>query len=309
MSAVRKVTDSSAARWVVKRGPTKVLFHSGGFRRLNERRLRSACDAAARRDPERFTEVKAFCLFIGHMKSGTSLLGSMLDAHPDAIVSDEADALRFTEDLGFSRGQLFHMLDRAATTEARRGRVTARRLGGYALAIEGGSQGRCDRPILVGDGRAGPTTRRLDADPGALGRFRALLGDVDLRVVWVIRNPFGPIGASIARSGRSFDDAIEHYFTRCDALLRVRQQLEGIDVATIRYEDVVVDPRARVGDLCAHLGLSVDDAYLDRCARLVTPRADRLVEWKEPWISQVESRMAEYDFLAGYAFEPGVLER
>lgn len=309
MNALRKVTDSSAMRWVVKRGPTKALFSSGGFRRANEARLRRACDEAARRDPNRFADVRAFCLFIGHMKSGTSLVGSMLDAHPDAIVSDEADALRFTEEFGFSREQLFHMLDRGAATEARRGRVTARRLGGYTLAIEGGSQGRSDRPVVVGDGRAGPTTRRLDADPGALERFRALLGEVDLRVVWVVRNPFGPIGASVIRGGRSFDDAIDHYFHRCDALEHVRALLEGVEVRQVRYEDLVADPRAVVGDICRFLGLGAADDYLERCARLVSPRADRLVEWEEPWISRVESRMAGYDFLQGYAYEPGVRER
>lgn len=309
MNPVRAVADSSAMRWLKKRGPTRVLFHSDLFRRLNQARLRAACDAAARRDPERFVDVRTFCLFIGHMKSGTSVIGSLVDAHPDAVVSDEADALRFVEEAGFSRLQLFHMLDRAARTEARRGRVTARRLGGYSLAVPQGHQGRSEHPLVVGDGRAGPTTRRLDEDPAVLDRFRELLGDVALRVVWVVRNPFAPIGASIVRGGRSFEQAIDHYFSRCDALARVGPRLDDVEVLTIRYEDLVTDPRGELGALCAFLGLEADDAYLRRCAALVVPKAERLVEWEEPWISQVESRMRAYDFLSGYAYEPGVMSR
>jgi hypothetical protein len=296
-------------RWFKKRGPTRVLFRNDVFRRLNQTRLRAACDAAARRDPERFADVRTFCLFIGHMKSGTSLIGSLLDAHPNAVVSDEADALRFVEEAGFSRLELFHMLDRAARTEARRGRVTARRLGGYSLAVPGGYQGRSERPLVVGDGRAGPTTTRLDEDPAVLERFRTLLGDVALRVVWVVRNPFGPIGASTVRGERTFEQAIDHYFARCDALARVGVQLDGVDVLTVRYEDLVADPRGRLGALCAFLGLEVEGAYLSRSAALVVPKAERLVEWEEPWISQVESRMRAYDFLSGYAYEPGVMSR
>ena len=117
------------------------------------------------------------------MKSGTSLLGAMLDAHPDMIVADEVDALRHAEQ-GYTREGLFQLLERGARGEAEKGRVTARRLdGGYALAVPGGSQGRSARPLVVGDGRAGPTTQALADDPGRLGRFRQLLDDVDLGVI------------------------------------------------------------------------------------------------------------------------------
>jgi hypothetical protein len=177
--------------------------------------------------------------------------------------------------------------------------------------VPDGDQGRSDRPLVIGDGRAGPTTRRLDEDSAALDRFRALLGDVALRVVWVVRNPFGPIGASIVRGGRSFEQAIDHYFTRCDALVRVREQLSDadVDVTTVRYEDLVTDPQGRLEDLCTFLGLEATQDYLQRCGTLVVPRAERLVDWEEPWISRVESRIAAYDFLAGYAYEPGVRSR
>jgi hypothetical protein len=48
-------------------------------------------------------------MFVGHNKSGTSMVGSLLDAHPEVILSDEADALDYVR-AGFSREQIFHIL-------------------------------------------------------------------------------------------------------------------------------------------------------------------------------------------------------
>ena len=50
-------------------------------------------------------DVRTYLLFIGHGRSGHSIVGSLLDAHPEAIVSDELDAARFI-DRGFGRDQV-----------------------------------------------------------------------------------------------------------------------------------------------------------------------------------------------------------
>jgi hypothetical protein len=302
------VTDSDTFRWVVKRGPSRAIFRSAGFQRMNLARNRVATGLAVRWHPTRFSHVRTFCFFIGHLKSGTSLLGGLLDAHRDVILSDELDALRFVE-AGFSRDQLFHLILKRARAEARKHRITARRLQAYSFEVPGQWQGRSETPLVVGDGRAGPTTQRLGTSPDLLERLEEALGQLDLRVIHVVRNPFDPISASIVRGQRSFADAIDHYIKRCDVLEGLRDRLDATNMLAVRYEDVVADPETRLAEICRFLGVEADPAYLRASCAIVRPNPDRTrdtVEWTEPWISAVEERIAGYDFLKGYAFQQEV---
>src|SRR5919108_3530136 len=52
-----------------------------------------------------FRDVQVYCLFVGHGRSGHSIVGSLIDAHPEAVVSDELDAARYIA-RGFLRDQV-----------------------------------------------------------------------------------------------------------------------------------------------------------------------------------------------------------
>jgi hypothetical protein len=308
LSVLRRIADTSAFRSFEASGPGKALLHGRAFTRWNRRRRHVAATRAAAADPARFADVRAFVLFVGHMKSGTTLAGAMLDAHPDAIVADEVDVLRHAEQ-GYVREELFHLLARGAEGEAAKGRVTARRLdGGYALAVPGWSQGTGERPRVIGDGRAGPTTQALADDPALLDRFRALLGPgIELRVIHAIRNPFEPIALSVLRGKRTVDEAIDRYVARCEAVERVLATLPPGDVWPLRYEDLVADPRQRIGELCAYLGLPVPEGYLDACAALVrtAPARDRdRIAWTPAQVERVRACIAAHGFLSTYEDTP-----
>ncbi len=62
--------------------------------------------ALSRIDPERYDDVEVFCAFLGHTRSGSSFIGSMLDAHPHMAIPMEVDALRLVQ-LGADRRTLF----------------------------------------------------------------------------------------------------------------------------------------------------------------------------------------------------------
>jgi len=63
--------------------------------------------AGARRERTLLAGVQTYCLFLGHARSGHSVIGALLDAHRQIAISDEFDALRYL-DAGFSRGQLLY---------------------------------------------------------------------------------------------------------------------------------------------------------------------------------------------------------
>lgn len=258
-----------------------------------------------RRQPEVFCEVRAFCLFIGHNKSGTSLIGSLLDAHPDAVVADDMDALRFVA-AGFSRDQICHLLAAGARRDFQKGRVTARRVGAYSFLVPDGRQGSYRRALVVGDSTSGSTTRRLGEDPALLDRLRATAGGAAVRFIFVVRNPFDPISYIMVRGNRSFENAVDHYFTNCATALELRRRIGPDDVLTVHYESFVSDCEAWLRRACDFLGLQPEPGYPAACAAVVssTPQRERdRVVWDAPRRAEVMERMRPFDFLDGYTFD------
>ena len=303
MSARHTLVDSDAFRWVTKRGPTRVIFRSEAFRRADiaRRRLRAA---RALRSESPFGEVATFCLFVGHNKSGTSLLGGLLDANRRIVMADEIDVLQYV-DAGLQRDEMFHILWRGAQTEARKGRVTARRLEPYSFRVPDQWQGRTQVPVVVGDSTSGSSTRRLGTDPGLLDRTRRVAGSAEVKLIQVIRNPFDPISVMMVRGRRSFENSIEHYFRACCTLADLRRRVDPVHLLPVRYENFCADPQRHLAQVCRFLGVEPDESYLRGCAGIIHTEPDRSrtrVEWTPSLIAQVERRMAAFDFLDGYSY-------
>ena len=83
------------------------LVARGGWLGLRWQYL--AATGPARRGRELYSQVESYCMFIGTPRSGHSLVGAFLDAHPDAVVAHEQNAVKYIE-AGFDRERLFHLL-------------------------------------------------------------------------------------------------------------------------------------------------------------------------------------------------------
>ncbi len=299
------IIDSGGFRRFVKYGPGSIILQSGPYQNLNMVRRYITTYLQSSRDPQFFHDVKTYCMFIGHNKSGTTLAGALLDAHPNIILADEADALQYVSSK-FIRDQIFHLLLRASRRDLKKGRVTARRLGGYSYFVPGQWQGRYNKIQAIGDSTSGSSTRRLAENPGLLNQIQDVMADLNIRFIQVIRNPFDPISLSIVRGKRTFENAIDHYFTNCDTLTVLRKQIKSSDLLAIRYEDLIHQPIVYLHQLCHFLGVQPTNDYLEDCASILhnTPdRSRQIIEWEPKWINHVQDRIYQYDFLEGYTFD------
>lgn len=297
--------NSKRWRGFVNDGPAAKVLGSPLYGKLYTSRQYALTIYKAYRQPNLFQDVKTFCMFIGQVKSGGTLLGALLDAHPNVVLADEIDVLHYVA-AGFSREQIFHLLRKGARREALRGRVTARRLTPYSLAVPGQWQGRHQTIRVIGDSKAGPSTRQFGQEPQLLGRLQAMMVSVDLRLIQVIRNPYDPISAMMVRSGRSFENAIDHYFDYCQTLAKLRDRLPASSLTAVYYEEFVQQPRQKLAALCQFVGVEAHDSYLEACASIVQPTPHRYrqqVAWTPYWIGIVRDRMIPFDFLSGYTYE------
>jgi Sulfotransferase family len=259
----------------------------------------------ARRMRDALSQVETYLLFLGHGRSGHSIVGALLDAHPEIACSDELDALRYLA-AGFSREQLLWLSVKVARDQARSQRRKRGRGGSiYSYAVPGSWQGRHRRLRVVGDSRAGETVQRLTADPGLLERIERTMQPAHVRFIHVIRNPYDNIGTMMVRSGRSFESAYDRYFQNWEGIEAMRRRIGEARICTVRHEDLVTDPHAELTRLCRFLGVEPDAAYLDACAGILyrsPSQSRRSVDWTAEQRALVDRRVEEFAGLQGYTF-------
>jgi hypothetical protein len=247
--------------------------------------------------------VRTYCLFLGHARSGHSVIGALLDAHRQIAISDEFDALRYLE-AGFSRDQLLY----GSLEIARRQAANLRRKQGrggktYSYHVPDGWQGRADDLRVVGDSRAGWTTRRLAADPALLDRLQQRMAPSQVRFVHVVRNPYDNIATMMLRGERSFDSAFEQYAANCQSIGPLTQRIGAERVMTVRHEALIADPRSTLAALCSFLDVEVDEAFLAAASSRVyrSPARSRSeIDWRPEDDRRVAELIGRFGFLAGY---------
>lgn len=266
--------------------------------RLSEKYVRGSYGAWRHR--QALEDIETYCGFIGYSRSGHTLVGSLLNAHPNVVIAHELHVLDCVV-AGLPRRQIFALIIGRDRWFGNRGRVWS----GYDYNVEGQWQGRFETLRVIGDKRGGGSTKLLRRMPEALDRLRDTLA-LPLRFVHVIRNPYDNITTLALRTGRELGVRLEGYFSLVDTVQRVRCQLQDEELFDLHLESLIADPSKCLGRLCAFLGLPASEDYLAACAAVVfdSPRRTRFdAPWTNELIEQVAERAAAYDFLAGYRFD------
>ncbi len=251
-------------------------------------------------------ELKTFCLFIGYTRSGHSLLGSLLDAHPDVAIARGTNVLKIVAAGGSDRPDLVETLVRQAAAEA--DRPGGRRASGYSYAVPGQWQGQVRTLRVVGVKAGERATLALGRDPTSLAKLRRAT-HLRVRLLHVTRNPFDMIArmALITKGGRP--ERTIAWATRYTArLARINARVIAArkdDVLTVRHETFVRDPRSALRRICEFLWIEPEEKWLTACASRVFVRpqyARNLVQWTADEREAVEQLIARRAFFHGYSW-------
>ena len=283
------------------------------LRAIDVGRIWLSISAASRRERALFAHVHTYVSFIGHMRSGHSIVGALLDAHPNAVIGSEEGALQYVN-VGFDRWRIFSLLYRNTREigHSRSHLPGKKRGGGYTYDVAGQWQGRAERIEVIGDKYGAYNSIRLGASPRLAKRLHRVVG-VPPRFIHVVRNPFDNI-STIARRGAEIgttdaldlDAAINQYASLCVHTETVREFAGAEGLYSFRHEDFVAQPADELAGLCRWLGLGLPPKYLAACAEIVnpSPHASRdKVPWPDAQRRRVEALIEETPFLDGYTFE------
>jgi hypothetical protein len=240
-------------------------------------------------------------MFIGQPRSGTSLVGSLLNAHRHVCIAQELNALRYVQ-RGYGRHQLYWLLQQRDRQFARRGRMWT----GYDYHVPGQWQGRTDPLRVIGDKKAGAASELLGQHPRLLDRLQQTV-QVPIRMIHIVRNPFNVVATIHRKRKRTpLSLAMAMYFERCATNWRLMQSPD-CGVLTFRLEKLIAEPRPTLIELCRFVGVQPSPDYLEACQRKLfdAPRQPQgSIHWPAALVDSLYARAQAYPFLSGYEFQP-----
>jgi hypothetical protein len=243
-------------------------------------------------------EAELAVLFVGQGRSGHSLVGALLDAHPDCLIAHELNVCSLI-DAGFGREQVYYLIWQNSRHFAKVGRAW----GKYSYAVPGAWQGRFRRLRVIGDKKGGSTADYLYQNPSNVRRVAGFFG-VPVCFIHVVRNPLDNIAAMALQMGGTIglDGAIENYTRRCLAATQLLE-MRPDDVVTLHHGDVLSRPRLELTTLAERLGLAAESVWLDACVAVIRAAPSRSrdkVSWSLSQRAAIRRLVAQHGFLQRY---------
>ena len=250
-----------------------------------------------------FKDIERYCMFIGYPRSGHSLIGALLDAHPNMIIAHELHTLKHIYS-GFSKRQIYYLLLKNSRTFAKAGREWS----GYSYKVPNQWQGVFKKLQVIGDNKGEGSLLRLRSNPRLLQRLQSNIG-IKIKFIHIIRNPYDNISTISKKSGRrklDIKESVDHYFSLCETVASIKKRIEGDDLFELRHETFIDDPKTYLKKLCHILGVDASNDYLNDCASIVfrSPHKSRHdTEWSCELIDRVKLKIDKFPFLQGYSYE------
>lgn len=255
-----------------------------------------------------FGSVHTCVMFLGVGRSGTTLVGALLDAHPNVVIANQQNTLKYLYPFAFSRDQMFTLLVRNAAAQAHLGRPGG---GGYSYAVPGQFQGRAEKIEVIGDkSKSAQSVEWLASRPDLLAKLQKTT-QARIGLLHVIRNPYDTIARRSLRRRVPLDKISREYFALTRQLQGIFDRVESdrnLDARriSVHLEDLIRNPAAELAGLCGGLGVDPIPTYLEACAGIVREKpslARNLTAWPSELIEEIRQNMISVSWLKRYSFE------
>ena len=277
--------------------------------------------------------VEKFVFFIGYPRSGHSIIGSMMDAHPDMIIAHEfmvfekwpQQAAKLT-----NKAFLFNALYKDSYDDVTTGwRSSKEDKKGYTLQMKATWQGQFSRLRVIGDKSGGKVSYLYHESPETVQKsYRQLVETVQIPVhtIHVVRNPYDMIATQVlytaayeqspnaparkiaASEDRKYDNPemlmsmSKEQFKRAEGSKNMTEAC-NLTVLEIYDEDFIQDPKSTMKIICEFLDLECTEEYLQLCYDKTyrsMSRTRNWVKWTPEALKYVSNQIKDYPFFHRY---------
>lgn len=249
---------------------------------------------------KKLKDLKTYCMFVGYPRSGHSLIGSILDAHPNMIISHELNALKYIEH-GFGKYQVYYSILR----NSKNFNKINRKHTGYNYFVNNGWHAKFSKLLIIGDKMGGGSSHLIEEKPWLMEKLFKINKNINLKLIHVIRNPYDNITTISKRENISLEEAIDWYFFLVDVVQNIKTKKDKYNIIDVKHEHFIKNPQEELKRLCIFLSVEPYSDYLNDCGKLVwkTPHQTRSqANWTPELIQTVKSKITNIDFLKDYSY-------
>ena len=280
--------------------------------------------------------VKTFLMFIGYPRSGHSIVGSCIDAHPDAIVAHEFNLMAKLMQpavLQFYRNRtvLFNYIYQNSFKQSLLGwRSPEQTLDkkGYSLTISSNHswQGKFQQLRLIGDKSGGLTAHSYrDSPQSFISAYNELskIVQVPIKVLHVVRNPYDIIATKLSyrlseRRGKKGNFSAQRPVTNPRQIMQAVKSLEAevkavqgsidalkLETLELHYVDFILETISTMVKICNFLNLKCSKRYLQMCDNVAYNKPSKSrdqVVWTKTSRQYVDQLIKDYSFFKRYSF-------
>ncbi len=247
-----------------------------------------------------FESLETYCMFIGYPRSGHSLVGSLLDAHPQIILAHELNALELFK-RGVGARQIYYFLWRSSQRQALAGRRETK----YSYQVPHQWQGKFKTLKVIGDKKGSGSNRIIRDNPEILDIVSDRV-NLPVKFIHVTRNPYDNITTMMSKNKKGIDYSINSYFKKCTTVDNLKKKVDANNIFEFKHEALIEQPKKILNQLCNFLGVEAPQDYLDDCVSIIfkSPNQTRFnFKWTQEYINLVQSKIDQFDFLQGYSYE------
>ncbi len=230
-----------------------------------------------------FNQLKYLVLFLGNPRSGTTLIRTIIDAHPNAIIGNEVHILRCMEN-----GETWEkVLKRLCISHDRF--KTNPYWSGYSYHID--ERIKKTQLFVVGDKRAVGTIKFFLANPSLLKELFTW-SPVPIKIIRCVRHPLDVIATKHFRNKKCIDRIIEKYFFIEKSAEKLLGSLH-CDVIHIYNDQIIVNPKNEILRILNFLELEPDSSFIGNCIdRIYSTKSlsRNKVDWKSEQLKEIESQ-------------------
>ena len=279
--------------------------------------------------------VEKFVFFIGYPRSGHSIIGSMMDAHPNMVIAheyflfnqwDTAERIKLKNKTYFFNVLYKDSFEDAMNPRGLRNKKDMHK--GYTLAMNSTWQGRFTKLRIIGDKSGGQTCIQWNKNAGHMKVYYQELLDtvqIPVHVLHVVRNPYDMIATTVlyhvptghppdtkfpATEDKKYSnptllkDTANYILGLADAVDGMIQALH-LHLLQLHSKDFVKDPKGTMKRICDFLEVECTDDYLQECydkTNKVASRSRNVVVWTTEVREMVESAIKKHTFFHEYSF-------
>lgn len=244
------------------------------------------------KSPLELDDLRTFLLFVGNPRSGTTLVRSLVNASPEALLSVELNVLQFLhESFETVIGRIIENHERFARNPV---------WTGYDYSVPAATTPGAAKIRVIGDKKSAGTAKAINSDPALLQRL-AEWCPLPIRWIHCVRNPYDRIARGIIARNLPEDSLVRDWLTNERGALQTAEFAGPHSFHRIYLEDLIADPVRELRALAEFLEL--DTGWIEVCRAMIfeQPNLTRLqVQWNPQLLAEVEAGIEEFPHLHRY---------